>query len=281
MKTLDNIINIRKNHPEIYEMLLTKPCKILLEGKIIHEGTYDKNIGIKLENPNQALTIFEFDENTDCVFTISENKYVNDFINLFEGLSFEEVMSNSKSYNKAMNLAMKLPKFPITEVSKKGDLYSQLESLYELLKDEKEIHEADEEKSEEDKSIPGDGLPNKDEKEKKKELEEKSKIKFTIWTAPDKKADWLDSNTAYQKIEYIYDDKKNGCKIHFLLGYKDGTWKLWVGKLGAVSYDDKYYYDTKEHTFAKGILSALDKVIDMTTDIKENPDNWPQFYINI
>ena len=57
---------------------------------------------------------------------------------------------------------------------------------------------------------------------------EKDNIKFTIWEAPDKKVKWLNNNKDYQKIEYKYKDKKLGIEIHFLLGFKDNTWKLWI-----------------------------------------------------
>ena len=71
-----------------------------------------------------------------------------------------------------------------------------------------------------------------------KKSKERDDIKFTIWEAPDKKVKWLNNNTDYLKIEYQYKNKKLGIEIDFLLGFKENTWKLWIGKIGSISYDD-------------------------------------------
>src|SRR5574344_564731 len=113
---------------------------------------------------------------------------------------------------------------------------------------------------------------NEDKKDKK--VIERGDIKFTIWKKPDKKVSWLDDNSDYMKIEY----KKKNVFIDFLLGYKDGSWKLWIGKIGATSYADDPWcsFDTKD--FAEAIGKALDKVEEFVKDVYDNPDNWVQFY---
>ena len=65
-------------------------------------------------------------------------------------------------------------------------------------------------------------------------------IMFTIWKEPDKKVKWLKDNEKYQKIEYKHEDKSRKMSMSFLLGYdkEKDTWKLWVGKIGAITYDD-------------------------------------------
>ena len=118
-------------------------------------------------------------------------------------------------------------------------------------------------------------------KDKEKQSTERGKIKFTIWESPDKKVNWLDDNEKYQKIEYKYEDKKEGISIDFLLGFQEDSWKLWIGKIGSCSYDDDPYcsFDTKK--FSEGIIAALDKVEEFLDKVKEDPSNYVQFYVNI
>ena len=118
-------------------------------------------------------------------------------------------------------------------------------------------------------------------KDKEKQSTERGKIKFTIWEDPDKKVTWLDNNEKYQKIEYKYEDKKEGLAIDFLLGFQEDSWKLWIGKIGSCSYDDDPYcsFDTKK--FSEGIIAALDKVEEFLDKVKEDPSNYVQFYVNI
>jgi hypothetical protein len=118
-------------------------------------------------------------------------------------------------------------------------------------------------------------------KDKEKQSTERGKIKFTIWESPDKKVNWLDDNEKYQKIEYKYEDKKEGISIDFLLGFQEDSWKLWIGKIGSCSYDDDPYcsFDTKK--FSEGIIAALDKVEEFLDKVKEDPSNYVQFYVNV
>lgn len=118
-------------------------------------------------------------------------------------------------------------------------------------------------------------------KDEEKQSTERGKIKFTIWESPDKKVNWLDDNEKYQKIEYKYEDKKEGISIDFLLGFQEDSWKLWIGKIGSCSYDDDPYcsFDTKK--FSEGIIAALDKVEEFLDKVKEDPSNYVQFYINV
>lgn len=114
-----------------------------------------------------------------------------------------------------------------------------------------------------------------------KKVARRGNIKFTIWKEPKKKVNWLEEGETYQKIEYKHIDKDKGIEIHFLLGQEDATWKLWIGKIGTITYDDDPWcsFDTK--SFAEGIVQALDKVEEFIDDVEENPDEWPQFYVKI
>ena len=109
---------------------------------------------------------------------------------------------------------------------------------------------------------------------------ERADFKFTIWKEPDTKADWIEDGDGYQKIEYVYNNKEKNICIDFLLGRKEDTWQLWAGKDGGVNYDDDPFYNLEETDFAKAIVAALDKVQETIKDVKDNPDNWAQFYLN-
>ncbi len=120
-----------------------------------------------------------------------------------------------------------------------------------------------------------------DTKENDENIKERSDIKFTIWKSPDNKVTWLEDNEPYQKIEYKYINKKDGIKIDFLLGYEDGTWKLWVGKIGVCAYTDDPYCSLDTPKFYEAIINALDKIQEFIKKVKDDKDNWVQFYINL
>ena len=103
-------------------------------------------------------------------------------------------------------------------------------------------------------------------------------IKFTIWKAPDKKVRWLNDNESYLKIEYKLEDREEGLFIDFLLGYQEDSWKLWIGKIGSCSYDDDPNSSLETNKFAEAITKALDKVEEFVAKVKEEPENYIQFY---
>lgn len=119
--------------------------------------------------------------------------------------------------------------------------------------------------------------------DEKQDEEEKTtrrgQIKFTIWEEPDKKVTWLNDNEKYQKIEYKLEDKDTGISIDFLLGFQEGSWKLWIGKIGSCSYDDDPYCSFDTDKFSEGIVAALDKVEEFLQKVKDEPDNYVQYYI--
>lgn len=117
------------------------------------------------------------------------------------------------------------------------------------------------------------------EDEDKEKTTRRGQIKFTIWEEPDKKVTWLDDNEKYQKIEYKLEDKDKGLSIDFLLGFQEGSWKLWIGKIGSCSYDDDPYCSFDTDKFSEGIVAALDKVEEFLQKVKDDPDNYVQYYI--
>ena len=119
------------------------------------------------------------------------------------------------------------------------------------------------------------------EKEEKKDTNIQDNIKFTIWEAPKKKVKWLENNEKYQKIEYKYIDDKKNIEICFLLGFQENSWKLWIGKIGAISYDDDPWCSFDTTSFAKAITDSLEKIDEFIKDVENNKKNWIQFYTNI
>ncbi len=111
------------------------------------------------------------------------------------------------------------------------------------------------------------------------ELKERAEIKFKIWKDGGELSNWITDKDGYQKIEYVYKDKEKGITIDFLLGRKDGSWFIWAGKDGAVNYDDQPYKDLKTPYFKDAIMNSLDTIQELIKDVKENPDNWAQYYI--
>ena len=110
------------------------------------------------------------------------------------------------------------------------------------------------------------------------ELKERAEIKFKIWKDGGELSNWITDKDGYQKIEYVYKDKEKGITIDFLLGRKDGSWFIWAGKDGAVNYDDQPYKDLETPYFRDAIMNSLDKIQELIKDVKENPDNWAQYY---
>ena len=120
-----------------------------------------------------------------------------------------------------------------------------------------------------------------DNKEKKQLPIERKDIIFSVWESPDKKVQELKHNEAYQKIEYKLEDKKSGLSIDFLLGFKDKSWHLWVGKIGSCSYDDDPYKDLKTEDFKKAIITSLDIIEEFIEKVQEEPSDYVQFYKTI
>lgn len=108
-----------------------------------------------------------------------------------------------------------------------------------------------------------------------------AKIKFTIWKSNDKKAKWINNNSDYRKIEYVYMNDKKGIVIDFLLGYTEESWQLWAGKLGAINYDVDPYKNLETQDFADAIMKSLDIIVDLIGEVKDDPKKWSQYYLNM
>lgn len=108
-------------------------------------------------------------------------------------------------------------------------------------------------------------------------------IMFAIWKEPDKKVKWLKDNEKYQKIEYKHEDKSRKMSMSFLLGYdkENDTWKLWVGKIGAITYDDDPLCSLETNKFSQAIIKGLDKIEEYIKKVEDDPSDWIQYYKDI
>lgn len=106
-------------------------------------------------------------------------------------------------------------------------------------------------------------------------------IKFTIWEEPDKKVTELKDNETYQKIEYKLEDKTDHISVDFLLGYQNDSWKIWIGKIGSCSYDDDPYFSFDTDNFKLAVVKSLDTIAEFIQKIKDDPEDYVQFYTNM
>ena len=106
-------------------------------------------------------------------------------------------------------------------------------------------------------------------------------IMFNIWETPNKKVNWLKDNFSYTKIEYQYISDDKNIEIDFLLGFKLGSWRLWIGKIGALSYDDESYCDLKCVKLQDAIKISIDKIEEIIQKVKDDPQNYVMYYIHI
>ena len=123
------------------------------------------------------------------------------------------------------------------------------------------------------------------EKEEEEQSSERGKMKFYIYKDGKKSpAKWLEDKEPYQKIVCKYEEKpdfNDGIKVEFLLGRNDTdeTWKLWAGKPGVVTYADDWFKDLKVEKFQDALIKALDEAEKLVKKIKDEPNNWAQFYV--
>lgn len=108
-------------------------------------------------------------------------------------------------------------------------------------------------------------------------------LKFIIYKEDGTTVDWLKDDEPYQKIECLYEENPDfgdGVKIDFLLGKDDNDkWSLWAGKPGVVDYSDEPYKDLKVSSLSDAIAKGLDEMQKFISKVKEEPNNWVQYYV--
>lgn len=258
-----SIQSIIKEHNDLWRSLLHKSCVVSESNKVLYSGILSDSAISRYIGNSRVILEVNISNDKNALFTFADIPS-----EVYEH-TISEMMEDASLYNKMMNLSSSLPVVPgvIDESLPYGIAKIKLIQEAELDSD-------------------SDGDPNSaplgtEGAQEDADAKMKSDVQFKVWVSPDKQVDWISDNEKYLKIEYVYDDKKKGITIDFLLGKKDGTWQLYAGKKGTVSYDDDPMKDLKKKNFKDGILSAIEYVADFIKKVEDNPDDWTQFYIHL
>lgn len=125
------------------------------------------------------------------------------------------------------------------------------------------------------------------EEEADKEL--RAAVKWEMWEEPSVKVNWLKDNYSYNKIQFIYRDTDKGIEICFLMGFTENdsygelpsSWKMWVGKTGAVSYGEEWSWDLKTEDLKEAIMKSLDVIVDFIHTVEGDKHNYVAYYVHI
>ena len=102
-------INTLKNNQELFEKFSKLNCKVTYNNKLIYEGIYNEN-NIDINKYNNSQIVYDFPINDQHILFLGENNENIDKLNkLFENREFEDIYNDAKLFNRAMNLANKLP----------------------------------------------------------------------------------------------------------------------------------------------------------------------------
>lgn len=267
---MQSLQNIKKNHHSLIKEFKYKPCIISYLGTKLYEGKFT---GSAIEryyhedyDTSKVLIDLVVSEDTHFLMTLEDNHYIEESIRFIkENGSIDNL--DATQYCHLINLAISLPVLLTCESS---DAISRVKAILEIESDINQDSDGD------DSTAPlgTEGTQNDD------AIKKETEVKFKIWESPHKQIDWLNNEDKYLKIEYIYDDKEKDIIIDFLLGKKDGTWQLYAGKKGSVSYDDDPMKDLKKTTFKEGLLAAIKFVTDFIKKVEDSPDDWNQFYVH-
>jgi len=105
---MENIDNIKNSNQELYEQLKQYNCKVKYNDIVLYEGIFNNNIDYKKYNPENV--VYEFNiNNKQILMTAINNDNINKLKQLFENRKFDNIYEDAKLFNKAMNLANKLP----------------------------------------------------------------------------------------------------------------------------------------------------------------------------
>lgn len=114
-------------------------------------------------------------------------------------------------------------------------------------------------------------------------------IKWEMWEEPSVKVNWLKDNYSYNKIQFIYRDTGRDIEICFLMGFTENdstaklpsSWKMWVGKTGAVSYGEEWSWDLKTEDLKEAIMKSLDVIVDFIRTVEGDKHNYVAYYVHI
>lgn len=128
---MENIKSIRENNQALYETLLTCNCTALYNGHILYTGQYNENYDYT--GKRKSCVVLKFDIPNEKQFICLEEH--NDTIESLKELipEFNNLTSDPKIYNRAVNMAFNLPMYNICEdetILKRGD---SIVKIYENL----------------------------------------------------------------------------------------------------------------------------------------------------
>ena len=114
-------------------------------------------------------------------------------------------------------------------------------------------------------------------------------IKWDMWEEPSVKVNWLKDNYSYNKIQFIYRDTDKGIEICFLMGFTENdstdklpsSWKMWVGKTGAVSYGEEWSWDLKTEDLKEAVMKSLDVIVGFIRAVEGDKRNYVAYYVHI
>lgn len=271
---MNNFVSLRYVHdnaPSIWKYMTEHTCSIKKFGKSIYEGKMSEGKYLKFisdeDAPSMTIECYVNPEST-IFLTIDENPYIEKVKSMG---SVENIFSNPKLYCEAINMISLIPMV-------EGKTWQE-KIRYVIEEEEEEGQSMGDDNDNPDENSPALGQEGAKE-DKDKEL--RSDIKFKIYTEPDKQVDDLKEGEKYLKIEYVYKEKKAGIEMDFLIGRPDtnSDWQLYVGKLGATTYDDDPYKSLETKELSKAINTAVDEAIELIKKVKEEKDEYVQFYIH-
>ena len=103
-------INTLKNNKELFEKFSNMNCKVTYNNKLLYEGIFNENnIDLSKYNNSQIVYDFLFENDKHALFLGEENESIKKLNELFENREFDDIYNDAKLFNKAMNLANKLP----------------------------------------------------------------------------------------------------------------------------------------------------------------------------
>lgn len=142
---MENLKDIAINNPEIYEMLMSKQCKVTLCNSTLYEGILNDMPEVIDDKIDTSMILCEFtlEDDKKYICTLTHNEQIDKYADIIKEQSFEELMQNPKMYNKLINMAYLLPAINICEdenICKEGYAYKTLFEHYTFINEFKETN---------------------------------------------------------------------------------------------------------------------------------------------
>lgn len=256
---MNNLVSLRyihDNESSVWSFLTEHECTIKKFGNTIYKGKMSDGKYFKYisDDDSQSMTLeCEVEDGVSMLMTIEHNEYIDKIKGLAN--SIDDIMASPKLYCEAINMIGYIPMV-------KGNTWKE-KIEYVLEADDKQNSMA----------LGQEGA------KKDKNAKARTDVQFKIFSEPDNQVTHIDDgNDKYLKIEYVYNDEKNGIQIDFLIGKKDNTWYLYAGKIGSTSYDDDPYKDLETKDLDKAINKAVSEVIELIDKVKKDKKEYVQFY---